>query len=72
MRDGKRRIVSITEVQGLEGEQYITQDLFKFKPLSEDQQGNLIGEYKSAKCVPSFNESAKYHQLDAQLRVAMS
>ncbi len=71
MRDGKRRIVSITEVQGLEGEQYITQDLFAFKPLSEDQQGNLIGEYKSTKCVPSFNEKAKYHQLDAQLRVAM-
>ncbi|CAH7108031.1 Type II/IV secretion system ATP hydrolase TadA/VirB11/CpaF, TadA subfamily [Vibrio chagasii] len=71
MRDGKRRIVSITEVQGLEGEQYVTQELFAFKTLSEDQQGNLIGEYKSAKCVPSFNEKAKYHQLDAQLRVAM-
>ncbi|MCZ8498767.1 hypothetical protein O9929_14985 [Vibrio lentus] len=28
----------------------------------QDQQGNLIMN-KSAKCVPSFNEKAKYHQL---------
>ncbi|GEM75717.1 CpaF family protein [Vibrio sagamiensis] len=71
MRDGKRRVVSITELQRLDGEQYVTQELFTFKILSEDQQGNLIGEYRSAKCIPCFNNKAKYHQLDTQLRVAM-
>ena len=71
MRDGKRRIVSITEVQGIESEQYITHDLFTFDALSEDQQGNIIGCYKSARCVPHFNEKVRHHQLDKQLRTAM-
>ena len=71
MRDGKRRIVSITEVQGIESEQYITHDLFTFDALSEDQHGNIIGCYKSARCVPHFNEKVRHHQLDKQLRAAM-
>lgn len=71
MRDGKRRVVAITEVQGLEGEQYVTQDLFRYVVQGEDAQGNLLGQYKSARSLPAFAEKAKYYQLENQLRIAL-
>ena len=71
MRDGKRRIVAITEIQGLEGEQYVTQDLYRYEHSGEDVQGNLIGQFKSARTLPHFAERAGYYQLDTQLRNAM-
>lgn len=71
MRDGKRRVVAITEVQGLEGEQYITQDLYRYVVQGEDVQGNVLGQYKSASSMPQFTEKAAYYQLETQLRHAM-
>ncbi|MGF1753186.1 CpaF family protein [Vibrio makurazakiensis] len=71
MRDGKRRVVSITEVLGLEGDQYVTQDLFAYHSHGEDTQGYLVGTYQSAKCMPSFAEKARHHKLENHLRSAM-
>ncbi|NOH53531.1 CpaF family protein [Vibrio coralliilyticus] len=71
MRDGKRRVVAITEVIGLEGDQYVTQDLFRFETQGEDNQGNLIGAFKSGRSMPSFAVKASYYQLEPQLRNAM-
>jgi pilus assembly protein CpaF len=71
MRDGKRRVVAITEILGLEGEQYVTQDLYRYVSQGEDVQGNLFGHFQSAKTVPGFAEKASYYQLEPQLRSAM-
>ncbi|GLT19110.1 fimbriae assembly protein [Vibrio zhanjiangensis] len=71
MRDGKRRVVTITEVIGIEAEQYVTQDLYHFDIAGEDHQGKVQGEYVSARCLPSFMAKAQYYQLDSQLRLAM-
>jgi pilus assembly protein CpaF len=48
MRDGKRRITSITEVVGMEGEVVVLQDLFTFEYQDESTEGQIIGEFKSA------------------------
>ncbi|WP_019274257.1 CpaF family protein [Vibrio coralliilyticus] len=71
MRDGKRRVVAITEVIGLEGEQYVTNDLYRFEVQGEDHQGQLLGNYMSARSLPAFASKAQYYQLDSQLRSAM-
>jgi len=71
MRDGKRRVVAITEILGLEGEQYVTQDLYRYVVQGEDVQGNLFGHFKSAKTLPGFTDKAGYYQLEHQLRSAM-
>ncbi|WP_114784093.1 CpaF family protein [Vibrio tetraodonis] len=71
MRDGKRRIVAITEVVGIESDQYITQDLYHFDTHGEDHQGKILGEYVSARRLPSFVAKAQHYQLDSQLRAAM-
>jgi pilus assembly protein CpaF len=33
MRDGSRRVVSITEIQGMEGDVVTTADVFKFEKV---------------------------------------
>jgi pilus assembly protein CpaF len=71
MRDGKRRVVNITEVVGLEGDQYLTHDLFHFDYQQMDVNGDLIGEFLSTKILPRFSEKARYYQLESQLKQAM-
>ncbi|WP_207281855.1 CpaF family protein [Pseudomonas sp. FW300-N2F2] len=53
-RDGGRRIVSITEVCGMENDVIQTQELFGFKQLSVDSQGKLVGEFVSSGQRPEF------------------
>lgn len=42
MRDGSRKIIQVTEVQGMEGETVVLQDIFLYKaaPFSENGQSN--------------------------------
>ena len=54
MRDGARRIVSITEVCGMENEVIQTQELFVFKTTSIDAQGRLSGQYLCSGQRPHF------------------
>ncbi|AHA27602.1 CpaF family protein [Candidatus Liberibacter americanus] len=45
LRDGSRRITSICEVVGMEGDIIITQDLIKYEIIGEDSNGKLIGKH---------------------------
>jgi pilus assembly protein CpaF len=44
---GKRRIKSITEITGMEGEAVCMQDVFRFKQTGVDKDGNAIGQFES-------------------------
>lgn len=65
MRDGMRRVVSITEVCGMENEVIQLQDLFSFQIQGMDGQGMLTGEYIQHIQRPQFY-SDKAHLFDAQ------
>ncbi|MHA1113025.1 MAG: CpaF family protein, partial [Alphaproteobacteria bacterium] len=67
MRDGVRRIVSITEVIGMEGEVITTQELFWFKFEGEGTDGRLDGRFESAGLRPAFMPKAAYFGLDRAL-----
>lgn len=67
MRDGIRRITHVTEVVGMEGEVIITQDLYTFQYQGEDENGRLIGEFKSTGLRPNFTRQAAYFGLDKAL-----
>ena len=43
LSDGRRRVMSISEVVGLEGEVIRMQDIFVFKKMGLDQEGNVVG-----------------------------
>ena len=72
LRDGSRRITAISEVLGMEGDVIVTQDIFLYDILGEDQGGNLIGRHRSTGITkPQFTERAKYFNEEANLIEAL-
>jgi pilus assembly protein CpaF len=72
LRDGSRRITHITEVLGLEGDVVITQDLFVYDLLGEDEKGKLIGVHRSTGIGrPRFWERARYYGEENRLAAAL-
>lgn len=71
MRDGVRRIVSIMEVVGMEGEVVTTQELFRFDFEGEGDDGFLRGEFRSTGTRPHFLPRAEVFGLGRALMEAV-
>ncbi|MEI8144011.1 MAG: CpaF family protein [Alphaproteobacteria bacterium] len=72
LRDGSRRITHITEVLGLEGDTPITQDLFVYEMVGEDEHGKIIGRHRSTGIGrPRFWDRARYYGEDKALAAAL-
>jgi pilus assembly protein CpaF len=56
LRDGTRRLTHITEVQGMEGDQIVLQDLYRFKQEGVDGTGRVIGQHEATGLRPLFAE----------------
>jgi pilus assembly protein CpaF len=54
LQGGPRKVTSITEVLGMEGEVIIMQDIFRFKQLGIDQNGRAYGQFESTGVRPTF------------------
>jgi pilus assembly protein CpaF len=67
MRDGMRRVTSVMEVVGMEGEVITTQELFSFHFIGEGPDGMLRGEFRSGGVRPNFLPRAEYFGLDRAL-----
>jgi len=72
MRDGMRRVTSITEVVGMEGEVITTQELFRYKYEGEDSTGKLLGTFEPGGVRPHFAEKASYFNLEKPLLEAIA
>jgi pilus assembly protein CpaF len=71
MRDGIRRVTSVTEIVGMEGDVITTQDLFTYQYEGELPDGRLKGSFLSSGLRPHFITRAEYYQLDQALIEAM-
>jgi pilus assembly protein CpaF len=56
MRDGIRRIQSIIEVIGIEGETITSQDMFTYRYEGENRDGSLRGSFVASRYRPHFLE----------------
>ena len=56
LSDGKRRLTSLAEVTGMEGETVLLQEIFRFDRQGIDAQGNVVGELKPTGIRPKFME----------------
>ena len=56
MSDGSRRVVSVTEVTGMEGEVVTLQDLFVFEKRGLDPDGKVVGRFAATGIRPKFYE----------------
>jgi pilus assembly protein CpaF len=52
--DGRRRLVSLQEVNGMEGEVITMSEIFAFERSGVDANGNVLGELKPTGVMPSF------------------
>lgn len=55
--DGKRRMVSIQEINGMEGEVITMSEIFKFNREGVDEKGNVLGHYTATGVVPDCHSS---------------
>jgi pilus assembly protein CpaF len=55
--DGKRRLVSVTEINGMEGDIITMSELFKFERQGIDKDGGVIGSLKSTGIIPGFHKA---------------
>lgn len=72
MRDGIRRVTSVTEVVGMEGDVITTQELFSFDYEGEDANGMLLGTFVPGGLRPHFTPKAEYFNLDKPLLEAIA
>lgn len=56
LKDGSRKIVSVTEVIGMEGDTIVLQDLFEYQQIGTNADGKLIGKYASTGIRPRCSE----------------
>ena len=59
MSDGTRKVVAISEVTGMEGNQIVMQDIFSFRQTGVDSSGRILGSFKATGAVPTFYETLK-------------
>ncbi len=56
LSDGARKIVSVTEVQGMEGDVITLQDIFTFRQTGIDAKGQVLGSFQPTGIRPQCSE----------------
>jgi len=56
LTDGTRRIVSISEITGMEGETIAMQEIFQFERTGVDSSGKVLGRFRHTGIRPRFAE----------------
>ena len=72
LRDGSRKITSVTEVLGMEGDVIITQDLLVFDIENESEDGRIEGRFRATGISrPAFWDRARYYGRHRELAEAL-
>jgi pilus assembly protein CpaF len=67
MRDGARRLTSIVEVLGMEGDVIMTQNLFHFNFSATSFGADIQGSFDCTGLRPAFSDRARYYGLEGKL-----
>ncbi len=59
LSDGTRRLTSISEITGMEGETITMQEIFQFERTGVDSQGQVVGRFRPTGIRPRFAERLK-------------
>ncbi|WP_235935824.1 CpaF family protein [Tritonibacter mobilis] len=71
MRDGVRRVVSISEVVGFDGNVVNMQELFRFRQEASQTSDTVNGAFEATRIMPSFLDRAAEHGLERALRATL-
>ncbi|MEJ2482932.1 MAG: CpaF family protein [Gemmatimonadota bacterium] len=64
LTDGGRKIVSISEISGMEGDVITMQDIFVYEREGIDSQGQVIGQFRATGIRPRFTERLKAYGIE--------
>lgn len=64
LADGKRRVTSVSEVTGMQGETITTHSVFVFEQMGIDNDGNAYGVFRGSGVVSAFMDQFKAYGLD--------
>ena len=64
MSDGRRRVTSVSEVTGMEGDVVQMQEIYRFQKESTDDKGNIQGNFRATGIRPSFLTDLKHMGID--------
>jgi pilus assembly protein CpaF len=59
LADGTRRLVSVSEITGMEGDVIQMQEIYRFVRLGTETDGKVIGEFKATGIRPRFADSLR-------------
>jgi pilus assembly protein CpaF len=59
LSDGSRRVTSISEITGMEGDTITMQEIFQYERTGVDSQGQIIGRFRPTGIRPRFAEKLK-------------
>ncbi len=62
--DGRRRVVSLQEINGMEGDVVTMSEIFTFERAGVDADGNVLGELRPTGVVPAFQKRLSRRGLD--------
>jgi pilus assembly protein CpaF len=69
MEDGRRRVVSICEINNMEGDIITMSEIFRYERKGVDENGNIIGRFISTGIVPRFHERMMQRGINLDLAV---
>ena len=67
--DGRRRVVSLQETNGMEGDVITTSELFRFERRGLDKDGNVQGELITTGIVPAFEKRLRERGIDLPIEL---
>jgi pilus assembly protein CpaF len=67
--DGRRRVVSIQEISGMEGDIITMSEIFTFRRTGVDAEGNILGRLEATGVVPAFHKRVAVRGIDLPVSV---
>ncbi len=72
LRDGTRKVMSIAEITGIEGDTIVMQELVRFDITGEDSSGRIVGTHVGTGIYrPKFWDRARYFNVESRLAAAL-
>ncbi len=68
MEDGRRRMVSLQEIHGMEGDVVTMMEIFRFQRRGVDKNGNVLGEFQATGLVPRFHEHLRQRGIELDFK----
>ena len=69
LEDGTRKLVSVQEINGMEGDIITMSELFSFRREGIDEEGKVTGKFAASGIIPAFHKGLSHRGIDLPIEV---